>query len=79
MAPIASNVLWAETCAHDIQPTENPDWGRCSKCGDASFPMTERAAYGEVACATCMDTGLVPAQSEHGFADRGCPDCLSDL
>lgn len=65
-------------CEHEVEPTEDPDWGRCRFCGDASFPMTERAAYGDPDCRTCMDTGLVPAEAPgrpQALADARCPDC----
>lgn len=66
-------------CEHDVQPVNmGADWGRCTKCGEHGFPMTERAAYGEVQCRTCHDTGLVPMTNPTrpgAFADGPCPDC----
>ena len=67
--------FWDE-CEHDIRPTDDPDWGECVKCKDATFPLTERAAYGDVECTMCHDTGLVPDfDRPHIFADKRCPSC----
>lgn len=51
-----------DQCQHDdIQPIQgNEDWGRCVKCEEDGFPITDRAAYGETKCSACHDTGLVP-------------------
>lgn len=66
-------------CEHEVEPTDNPDWGRCKLCGDSTFLMTDRAAYGEPECKTCKDTGLVPVEPPPdrpgAFADARCPDC----
>jgi hypothetical protein len=65
-------------CDHDVQPTENPDWGKCAKCGEADFPMTERAAWGAFECEACHDTGIVAVHDEahpSAFADARCPAC----
>ena len=62
-------------CEHEVVPTDNPEWGRCLRCGVATFPMTERAAYGDFTCGTCHDTGLVPVEADGAFADASCPDC----
>lgn len=33
------------SCAHDVVPIVGyEDWGRCTRCGDESFPMTNRSA-----------------------------------
>lgn len=74
--PPARAAIWEEDCAHDIVPLpDNPEWGRCTKCGDDTFPLTAHAAY-SVQCWKCMDTGLVPDFSRpHVFADRRCPAC----
>ncbi len=82
-----------DACPHDdIQPIPgDEDWGRCVACGDEGYPMTERAAYGDVTCGTCHDTGMVPVDltGQTGtrrdgttvvydaghFADARCPDC----
>lgn len=65
-------------CEHEVVPTDNPDWGRCLRCGDSTFPMTERAAYGDFTCRTCHDTGLVPVEAGPAFADGPCPRCQGE-
>lgn len=53
--------LLGDACAHDVQPVPgDEDWGRCVRCDEDGFPLTDRAAYGDVACGACKDTGLVP-------------------
>lgn len=72
-APLES---FGDKCEHDVQPTADPDWGACVKCKAGGFPMTMRAAYGDVECEVCSDTGLVPDLSRpHVFADKQCPAC----
>lgn len=65
------------TCDHDVQPVPgDEDWGRCVRCREEGFPLTERSAYGDVKCRTCKDTGLVPCLFEKPgqlFGDRACP------
>lgn len=70
----------AHACEHDVVPLRgNPEWGGCQKCGETDFPLTEAAAYGEVACRACKDTGLVPMPHPSGLADGPCqvPDCTA--
>lgn len=83
-----------DECDHDIQPTPGePDWGTCTRCRQGGFPLTPAAAYGDVECSTCSDTGLVPVNvdgtmgtrkdgttyiRQGSFADGPCPDCQVD-
>lgn len=63
-------------CDHDVQPTPNdPDWGRCVKCSAGGFPITDRAAYGDIDCKVCMDTGLVGFNVGGLFMDVRCTVC----
>lgn len=80
-------------CQHaEVLPIPgNEDWGRCTSCGADDFPITARAAYGDVECSACNDTELVPVdmtgQAITGldgstsiagpghFADARCPAC----
>lgn len=65
-----------QLCEHDVKPVGDGSWGACQKCGADGFPISELAAYGEVTCSTCKDTGLVPMPAERpGFADGPCPAC----
>lgn len=67
-------------CAHDVEPiSDDPDWGRCKRCGANDFPMTDAAAYGPVNCSVCHDMGLVPVEVPNGFADGPCPNCGSEF
>ena len=80
-------------CAHaEVLPIPgNEDWGRCAACGADDFPLTAKAAYGDVECSACNDTGLVPVDltgqavthrdgttsiaGPGHFADAACPAC----
>lgn len=81
-----------DVCEHEVKPVPgSEDWGRCVKCGDDGFPLTGMAAYGDVRCETCKDTGVVPVFVPEGtiihskkfgphdaskaFLDGRCPDC----
>lgn len=70
-------LLEPTTCDHDVQPVPgDEDWGRCVRCREEGFPLTDRAAYGDVTCRTCKDTGVVPCLFEEPgqlFGDRACP------
>lgn len=86
-------VLWNEpirielpepTCEHDVQPEhDNSEWGRCAKCGEGGFPLTERAAWGNFQCPICHDTGMVAVTVDsrpEALADAPCPaDCSAAL
>lgn len=80
-------------CQHaEVLPIPgNEDWGRCTACGADDFPLTAKAAYGDVECSACNDTGLVPVDltgqsithrdgttsiaGPGHFADAACPAC----
>lgn len=82
-----------EGCPHAvILPVPgDEDWGYCEACKDDSFPLTERAAYGDFECGACHDTQTVPVDMTGKavtrrdgttgvvglghFADARCPDC----
>lgn len=64
-----------QRCDHDVQPLpDDANWGRCTKCGDGGFPLTDAAAYGETTCNVCHDTGLTPVAVEGALADGPCPN-----
>jgi hypothetical protein len=64
-------------CEHDIQPV-NEHWGRCVKCEEDDFPISDLAAYGAADCVMCQDTRSVAVFVEdrpNALASGLCPKC----
>lgn len=43
--PPPADIYQVDTCAHEVVPID-ANWGRCTKCGDNTFPLSDEAAWG---------------------------------